>query len=143
MSFNFGSQKNRATLKNCPSLGYRGYAHRPDRQVCCPAGQKWKGTFLSRIYVAKLHHPKPRGKGSNIIKCHDEEMGANLDHSFIVSPERPKIHPPPIIFPSLFIKHNFMSRQTVIECIYFMSQAIRLDFIHQISLPFTNPLLRR
>ena len=91
----------------------------------------------------KITPPQTQEKESNIIKCYDEEMGANLDHSFIVSPERPKIHPPPIIFPSLFIKHNFMSRQTVIECIYFMSQAIRLDFIHQISLPSTNPLLRR
>lgn len=140
-SFNSGSQKNRATLKTARPWGIEGMP--TDRTGLLPSWSKMERYLSFPNLCGKITPPRTQGKGSNIIKCHDEEMGANLDHSFIVSPERPKIHPPPIIFPSLFIKHNFMPRQTVIECIYFMSQAIRLDFIHQISLPFTNPLLRR
>ena len=105
-SFNSESQENRATLKTARPWGIEGMP--TDRTGLLPSWSKME-RYLS---FSKLHHPNP-GKGPNIIKCHDEEMGPNLDHPFIASPERPKIHPPPIIFPSLFIKHNFMPRQTV------------------------------
>ena len=35
----------------------------PAGQVWCPGGQKWTGTFLSRVFLAKVHHPEPWKRG--------------------------------------------------------------------------------
>ena len=108
-SSNSGSQKNRATLKTARPWGIEGMP--TDRTGLLPSWSKMERYLSFPNLCGKITPPRTQGKGSNIIKCHDEEMEASLDHSFIVNPERPQIFSPSIILLPPFIKHSFMSRQ--------------------------------
>ena len=35
----------------------------PAGRVWCPGGQKWTGTFLTRVFLANVHHPAPWKRG--------------------------------------------------------------------------------
>ena len=59
----------------------------PAGQVWCPGGQKWTGTFLSRVFLAKVHHPEPwkRGQTQSIVTTIQGKLIWNSQSSSVMT----------------------------------------------------------
>ena len=98
--------------------------HFPDRSEIRQLKLTWYFSFSS--FLGKSTSPQTLGEVPHANKCYEESIETNRDHSFIFLHERPQISPPSIIPSFLIIRHNFMSRQTIIEYIHSTSLVIYL-----------------